>query len=155
MDYVVGLARNERLRSLIEEALEEAASRQQQTGRPARVFTEFAYQTLESWSRERRVVGKAEQLVGKQNPRYVVTSLDGESWPPQRLYEQLYCGRGEGENRIKGAPGKLAPVQPVKVRREGKVSHPFHPESWAVNREVGGQALTGARAGRAIEHRKR
>ena len=101
VDYVVGLARNERLRSLIEEALEEAASRQQQTGRPARVFTEFAYQTLESWSRERRVVGKAEQLVGKQNPRYVVTSLDGESWPPQRLYEQLYCWRGEAENRIK------------------------------------------------------
>ena len=101
VDYVVGLARNERLRSLIEEALEEAASRQQQTGRPARVFTEFEYQTLESWSRERRVVGKAEQLVGKQNPRYVVTSLDGERWPPQRLYEQLYCGRGEAENRIK------------------------------------------------------
>ena len=101
VDYVVGLARNERLRSLIEEALEEAASRQQQTGRPARVFTEFEYQTLQSWSRARRVVAKAEQLVGKQNPRYVVTSLDGESWPPQRLYEQLYCGRGEAENRIK------------------------------------------------------
>ena len=92
--YVVGLARNERLRSLIEQALEEAASRQQQTGRPARVYSEFEYRTLESWSRERRVVAKAEQLVGKQNPRYVVTSLEGENWPPQRLYEQLYCGRG-------------------------------------------------------------
>jgi len=99
--YVVGLARNERLQSLIEEALEEASRRQQQTGRPARVYSEFEYRTLESWSRERRVVAKAEQLVGKQNPRYVVTSLDGERWPPQRLYEQLYCGRGEAENRIK------------------------------------------------------
>ena len=77
------------------------ARQQQQTGRPARVFTEFEYQTLESWSRARRVVGKAEQLVGKENPRYVVTSLDGERWPPQRLYEQLYCERGEAENRIK------------------------------------------------------
>ena len=101
VDYVVGLARNERLRSLIEEAIEQASRQQQQTGRPARVYSEFEYRTLESWSRERRVVAKAEQLVGKQNPRYVVTSLDGESWPPQRLYEQLYCGRGEAENRIK------------------------------------------------------
>ena len=101
VDYVVGLARNERLRSLIEEAIEEASRQQQQTGRPARVYSEFEYRTLESWSRERRVVAKAEQLVGKQNPRYVVTSLDGERWPPQRLYEQLYCGRGEAENRIK------------------------------------------------------
>ena len=99
--YVVGLARNERLRSLIEEALEEAARRQQQTGLPARVFSEFGYQTRQSWSRARRVVGKAEQLAGKENPRYVVTSLDAERWPPQRLYEQLYCGRGEAENRIK------------------------------------------------------
>lgn len=101
VEYVLGLARNERLRSLIDEALDEAARQQQQTGRPARVFTEFEYQTLESWSRARRVVGKAEQLVGKENPRYVVTSLDGERWPPQRLYEQLYCERGEAENRIK------------------------------------------------------
>ena len=101
VEYVLGLARNERLRSLIDEALDEAARQQQQTGRPARVFTEFEYQTLESWSRARRVVGKAEQLVGKENPRYVVTSLDAERWPPQRLYEQLYCERGEAENRIK------------------------------------------------------
>ena len=101
VEYVLGLARNERLQSLLEEALEEAAQRQQQTGRPARVFREFAYQTLQSWSRARRVVAKAEQLVGKQNPRYVVTSLDAGRWPPQRLYEQLYCGRGEAENRIK------------------------------------------------------
>ena len=101
VEYVLGLARNERLRSLIEEALEEAARRQQQTGRPARVYSEFEYQTLQRWSRARRVVAKAEQLVGKQNPRYVVTSLDAERWPPQRLYVQLYCRRGEAENRIK------------------------------------------------------
>ena len=101
VEYVLGLVRNERLRSLIDDALDEAARQQQQTGRPARVFREFDYQTLKSWSRARRVVAKAEQLVGKQNPRYVVTSLDAERWPAQALYEQLYCGRGEAENRIK------------------------------------------------------
>ena len=58
-------------------------------------------ETLESWSRERRVVAKAEQLEGKENPRYVVTSLSAEDWPPEKLYEQLYCARGEMENRIK------------------------------------------------------
>ena len=65
----MGLARNERLQSLIEQAIEQASRQQQQTGRPARVYSEFEYRTLESWSRERRVVAKAEQLVGKQNPR--------------------------------------------------------------------------------------
>ena len=101
VDYVLGLARNERLRERIDEAMQQAAQTQQQTGQPARIFTEFDYRTRRSWSRARRVVAKAEQLEGKQNPRYVVTSLDAESWPAQQLYEQLYCGRGEAENRIK------------------------------------------------------
>jgi hypothetical protein len=65
------------------------------------VFTEFGYRTHKSWSRSRRVVAKAEQIEGKQNPRYVVTSLNPEEWRPRELYEQLYCARGEMENRIK------------------------------------------------------
>jgi hypothetical protein len=65
------------------------------------VFTEFQYQTRDSWSRARRVVAKAEQIEGKENPRYVVTSLKAEDWLAQRLYERLYCERGEMENRIK------------------------------------------------------
>lgn len=101
VDYVLGLARNERLRAEIDEALQQAAERQRQSGKPARVFCEFPYQTRESWSRARRVVAKAEQLEDKENPRYVVTSLSAEQWPPQRLYEELYCARGEMENRIK------------------------------------------------------
>ena len=101
VDYVLGLARNERLRERIDEAMQRAAQTQQQTGQPARVFTEFDYRTRRSCSRARRVVAKAEQLAGKENPRYVVTSLDAESGPAQQLYEQLYCGRGEAENRIK------------------------------------------------------
>jgi len=101
VDYVFGLARNERLRKRIEEEMAEAARQQQETQQPARVFGEFSYQTRESWSRARRVVAKAEQLEGKENPRYVVTSLGAEQWPAQPLYEQLYCQRGEMENRIK------------------------------------------------------
>jgi hypothetical protein len=101
VDYVFGLARNERLRGWIDEEMAEAARQQQQTQQPARVFAEFSYQTHNSWSRARRVVAKCEQLEGKQNPRYVVTSLASEAWPAQRLYEELYCQRGEMENRIK------------------------------------------------------
>lgn len=102
VDYVFGFARNERLRRLIEAQMQEAARRQAETGKPARVFTEFSYQTTTgSWSRARRVVAKAERLEGKENPRFVVTSLSAQEWPAQRLYEELYCERGEMENRIK------------------------------------------------------
>jgi Transposase DDE domain group 1 len=102
VDYVVGFARNPLLRRLIEPQMQQAARIHKQTGQPARVFTEFSYQTTTgSWSRSRRVVAKAEQLDGKENPRFVVTSLSAEEWPAQRLYEELYCERGEMENRIK------------------------------------------------------
>jgi len=100
--YVFGFARNDRLRRIIAPQMEEAARQQAQTGKPARVFTEFVYQTTTgSWSRARRVVAKAEQLEGKENPRYVVTNLSAEQWPARQLYEDLYCERGEMENRIK------------------------------------------------------
>lgn len=101
VDYVFGMARNERLRKMIDEEMAEAARLCEQTKQPARVFGEFRYRTHKSWSRKRRVVAKAEQLEGKENPRYVVTSLQAEKWPAKRLYEQLYCQRGEMENRIK------------------------------------------------------
>jgi len=101
VDYVFGLARNERLQALIKPQMEEAAAEQARTGEAARVFTEFRYRTRKSWSRERRVVAKAEQLEGKQNPRYLVTSLSAEQWPTRQLYEKLYCARGDMENRIK------------------------------------------------------
>ena len=100
--YVFGFARNDKLRRIIEPAMQEAARQQAATGKPARVFTEFLYQTTTgSWSRARRLVAKAEQLEGKENPRFVVTNLSGEQWPAQPLYEDLYCARGEMENRIK------------------------------------------------------
>lgn len=101
VDYVFGFARNERLRRIIDAEMQQAAALQQRTGQAARVFTEFAYQTNDSWSQPRRVVAKAEQIAGKENPRYVVTSLGHDHWPAQRLYEELYCARGDMENRIK------------------------------------------------------
>ena len=101
VDFVFGLARNSRLEELLAPTLREAAALYIQTQKAARVFTEFQYETLHSWTRQRRVVGKAEQIEGKANPRYVVTSLDAAAWPPQKLYEELYCARGDMENRIK------------------------------------------------------
>jgi Transposase DDE domain group 1 len=101
VDYVFGFARNKRLRKIIGRAMQEAKQEHRRTGKPARVFTEFAYRTKKSWSRARRVIAKAEQIEGKENPRYLVTSLGKQAWSAQKLYEQLYCARGEMENRIK------------------------------------------------------
>jgi hypothetical protein len=108
--YVLGLAQNARLLREIAPQQEQAKLRCEISERSARVFTEFSYRTLKSWSAERRVIAKAEHLPGKANPRFVVTSLpewelrwDGELvWnDARRVYEQLYCARGEMENRIK------------------------------------------------------
>jgi hypothetical protein len=101
VDYLLGLAKNERLKAAIADQMQAAQADYQQTGRAARRFTEFFYQTRESWSRARRVVAKAEHLQKGENPRFVVTSLRSESWPAPGLYEQLYCARGDMENRIK------------------------------------------------------
>ena len=105
VDYVFGLARNQRLRRIIGPQMWDATQQWRDTGKPARVFTEFAYQTRKrkngGWERERRVVAKAEHIDGKENPRFVVTSLKAEDWAAQALYEELYCARGEMENRIK------------------------------------------------------
>jgi hypothetical protein len=105
VDFVFGLARNQRLRKIIGAQMQEATEQWKQSGKPARVFSEFRYQTKKTkkggWDRERRVAAKAEQLDGKENPRFVVTSLKKEEWAAQTLYEKLYCARGDMENRIK------------------------------------------------------
>ena len=99
--FVVGLAKNDRLRAEIAAELAQAAEQYQRTGQAARIFKEFNYQTRESWSRARRVVAKAEHLEKGANPRFVVTSLPSAEWAAQALYEELYCARGEMENRLK------------------------------------------------------
>jgi hypothetical protein len=102
VEYVLGFARNPKLREIVEPQMAEARQQWEQSGKAARVFTEFLYQTVSgSWSRQRRVIAKAEHLEGKENPRFVVTSLSTEGWPQQKLYEELYCARGDMENRIK------------------------------------------------------
>src|SRR6266516_5034 len=99
VDYIFGLARNARLKGTIAAELGEAQQESQQTGKPARRFKDFTWSTLKSWSRERRVIAKAEWIRGEENPRFIVTTLtkgDG-----RHLYEDIYCARGELENRIK------------------------------------------------------
>jgi Transposase DDE domain group 1 len=101
VDYVLGLAKNRRLRRKLGTAMKQAKQEYRQTGHAARVFTEFNYRTRKSWSRSRRVIGKAEYLEKGENPRFVVTSLPAAYLEARPLYEEFYCARGEMENRIK------------------------------------------------------
>ena len=99
--FLFGLAKNDRLIAMIAGELAQAEAKSRRTGKPARTFKEFRWTTRDSWSRERRVVAKAEFTEGEANPRFVVTSLTRAACKPKYLYEKLYCARGEMENRIK------------------------------------------------------
>ena len=101
VDFLFGLARNERLVAELKSELDVVASKSQRTGRPERRFKTFMWQTRKSWSRRRRVVAKAEWTNGEANPRFVVTSLRGDEGKAKYLYEKVYCARGDMENRIK------------------------------------------------------
>ena len=100
VDYVFGLARNVRLGAVLAEPLAEAKRLCLASGKPARVFHDFRYRTRDSWSCERRVIGKAEHTLDGANPRFVVTSFRRARIAARALYEDLYCARGEAENRI-------------------------------------------------------
>jgi hypothetical protein len=101
VDYILGLAKNERLKQILGKELHEAKQLFEATGKASRVFKDFTYQTRKSWSRPRRVIGKAEHLRKGANPRFVVTSIASEEIDARELYEDEYCARGEMENRIK------------------------------------------------------
>jgi hypothetical protein len=102
MGYLFGLPQNARLKKQIEPQMAQAEKQYAETKAPARVFTEFLYATEKTWSRERRVIAKAEHIAKGANPRFVVTSLSPEQIGAQELYEKVYCARGEcPENRIK------------------------------------------------------
>jgi len=101
MDYVFGFAKNDRLKAMIAAQLQEARQLYEETKKAARVFKDLRYETRESWTRERRVVAKAEHLDKGENPRFVVTSIDTQVLDGRTLYERLYCARGDMENRIK------------------------------------------------------
>jgi len=101
IDYVFGFAKNERLKAMIAAELQQARQLYEETEKAARVFKDFRYETRESWTRERRVIAKAEHLDKGANPRFVVTSIDTQVMDGRTLYERLYCARGDMENRIK------------------------------------------------------
>ena len=101
VEFVLGLAQNVRLTKRIADAMDEAERQYYLTGQASRVFEDFSYCTRKSWSRVRRVVAKAEHLSKGANPRFVVTSLTAERFDGRTLYEDLYCARGDMENRIK------------------------------------------------------
>ena len=101
VDYILGMSKNVRLNRIVERAMKKAKRRYAVTGQASRVYRDFSYRTRKSWSRRRRVVGKAEYIPGKENQRFVVTSLSPDAAPARELYEQLYCARGDMENRIK------------------------------------------------------
>ena len=101
---------------MIADELAEAEAKAKDSGKPERLFKELRYQTLNSWSRERRVVAKAEHLPKGKNPRFIVTSLTPEKLKAQELYETIYCARGEMENRIKECQLDLS--LPIGPRRQ-------------------------------------
>ena len=101
MDYLFGLARNERLVRRIASKMKRVRKKSLRRGKAVRHFQELTYRTLETWTRKRRVVAKAEHLRKGANPRFVVTSLLKEEVKAKRLYEKIYCARGDMENRIK------------------------------------------------------
>ena len=101
VDYVLGLAKNSRLRERIAEELETVRIQHETTEKGTRLYKDFRYRTLKSWTRLRRVIGKAEHLSKGSNPRFVVTSLSSNEQDARSLYEKLYCARGDMENRIK------------------------------------------------------
>jgi Transposase DDE domain group 1 len=107
VDFVFGLARNARLVEEIRIELAGAETEAQRSGRPARRFKDFFYTTLDSWSRRRRVIAKAEWTGGEANPRFVVTSLKPIEAEARALYEKVYCARGEMENRLKECQADL------------------------------------------------
>lgn len=101
VDYVFGLARNSRLLEALAIDMAWAEDEHEKTGQPMRRFRDFQYRTRNSWSRRRRVIGKAEHLAKGANPRFIVTSLKRKGIDAKTLYERVYCARGEMENRIK------------------------------------------------------
>jgi hypothetical protein len=101
VDYLFGMARNIRLRGKIAKELAKAKRSFQETHQPQRIFKDFTYRTRKSWSHSRRTIGKAEYMSKGENPRFVVTSIPKEEMSAQDVYEQMYCARGDMENRIK------------------------------------------------------
>src|SRR5690348_17965086 len=120
VDYLFGLARNDRLEEAIKPELLAASIESLRTGKPARCFKDFTWSTLDSWSRQRRVVGKAEVTGGAANPRFVVTSLKPAEVGARHLYERVYCARGEMEQAFRELKNDLA-VRPIYHQTDARI----------------------------------
>ena len=150
VEYVLGVAKNERLKAEVASELEDAREQHERTGEPARIFKSFVYSTLDSWTRSRRVVGKAEHLERGSNPRFVVTSFSEEEWDARRLYERLYCARGEMENRIKEQQLDLfADRTSCQVMRANQVRLYFSSFAYVLLNELRRIGLAGTELARA------
>ncbi len=144
VDYLFGLARNARLQEAIRPELTQAKALSDQHQQPIRLFTDFRFRTLKSWSRQRRVVAKAEALPRGPNPRFVVTSLAAQNHPAQPLYEQTYCARGEMENRIK--------EQQLDLFADRTSTHTFRANQLRLSLTSIAYTLMEALRGRALKH---
>ena len=138
VDFLFGLAKNKRLLRIIGAPMQEAKEAFQRTGQASRVFADFEYRTHKTWRRSRRVVGKAEHIVGdKANPRFIVTSLSATEFAAQALYEQQYCARGDMENRIKEQQLYLfADHLPCETMRANQVRLYFSTVAYVVMRAL-------------------
>jgi hypothetical protein len=162
IDYLFGLARNSRLVDHLAIELAWAEHDAEATGELERRFADFRWTTKQSWSRRRQVVAKAEWMPGRgdndANPRFVVTSLKADAWKAQPLYEQLYCARGEMENRSKECQLDLFadPGGPHAARCVGWLhQHEVHARETENSRLTSTSLTTSLQAGCALEARER
>jgi hypothetical protein len=149
VDYILGLKKNERLEKLLADAMKEAQSEFAKTGEVARRFDEFQYRTLNSWSRERRVIGKAEYMAQGENPRFVVTSLSRKAGRAMRMYEEWYCQRCDMENRIKEQLQLFADRMSVEVKRANQLRLWFSAVAYILLANLRRLALRGTELARA------
>lgn len=151
IDYVFGIAKNPRLLKEIAEELKTAEAESQKTGQMARIFKNIEYQTLENtWTRPRRVIGKAEHLKQGSNPRFIVTSLAGKWFPAAVLYEAVYCARGEMENRIKEQQlGLFADRTSTATMRGNQIRLYFSSIAYVIMHDLRRLALKGTELERA------
>lgn len=147
--YIFGLARNSRLESELAPFMEAACADHKRTGEPARVFCQFQYKTIDTWSRSRRVIGKAEFLAKGPNPRFIVTNMTG---PSRDIYERLYCGRGDAENRIKEQFQLFAGRASSSVKRANQIRLWFSTIAYLLLVLVRKYRLTGTALQKAEAH---
>ena len=150
VDYVIGLSKNSRLNEILEPFMLRSQQENMITRKAARCFADFRYQTNKSWTRERRVVGKAEYLNDGANPRYIVTSLTTHE--AKHLYERIYCARGDMENRIKEQLQLFSDRLSSHTYRGNMIRHYLSALAYVVMSAFRRKALRGTERARILRH---